>query len=319
MTSGGFAEMGQRRNRYPWLFIAGIWLLFLRSPSAFSEQILIDSAGQLGFARTCMERGEYERAVGEFERFIHFFPDDPQVPTARCLIGICYLKDRRFEAAREIFLKIVSAEPDSYVTGRALLLMGESYYLQGISTEAAYYLEQVIEKCPHPDLKDMALYRLGWTLMQAGRWRDASETFRKVGTDSTFYDSSRTLSEQSLKGEELPSKSPVCAGTLAALIPGMGHAYVSRYRDAAVAFVLNGLFIWATVESFHQDHEVLGGILATLEAGWYTGNIYSAVNCAHKYNRKKEDDFRKSLKDQLSLHLFTADKGCVGLVLKFPF
>ncbi len=319
MTSGGLAVMGQRGNKYPWLLIAGICLLFLRSSPVFSEQIILNSSDQFDFARSCMEKGEYERAVYEFERFIYFFPNHLQVSDAHCLIGICYLKDRRFEAAREIFLEIAGYESDSHLAGRALLLTGESYYLQGISTEAEYYLGQVIEKYPHPDLKNMALYRLGWARMQAGRWRDASETFSKVAEDSAFYDSSQKLSEQSLKGEDLPSKKPAYAGTLAALVPGLGHVYVSRYRDAAVAFVLNGLFIWATVEAFNQDHEVLGGILTALEIGWYSGNIYSAVNCAHKYNRKTQDEFRSGLKDQFDLRLFVADKERVGLVLRFRF
>ncbi len=311
--------MSQRRNKYPWLLVAGVCLLLLSSSPAFPEQIIINSAQQFDFARSCMDRGEYERAVGEFERFIHFFPDDPQVPTARCLIGICYLKSRRFDSARETFLTIVGSEPDSPAVARALVLTGESYYRQGISTEAEYYLKQVIEKYPHLELKNIALYRLGWTRMQEGRWKDASETFRKVEEDSTLYDSSRKLVEQSLGGEDLPTKKPAYAGTLAALIPGLGHAYVSRYRDAAVAFVLNGLFIWATVEAFDQDHEVLGGILAAFEIGWYTGNIYSAVNCAHKYNRKTQEDFRKGLKDQFDLHLFVADRNRVGLVLQYRF
>jgi TolA-binding protein len=319
MTSGGFKGMVQHKNKCLWLFIAGVCVLFLSLPPAFSNQIIINSADQFDFARKFMEKGQYEIAVGEFERFIHFFPDDTQIPTARCLMGICYMKDRRFEAAREIFQEIVRSKPDSKVAWRALLLTGESYYLQGIFEEAEYYLKQVIERCPHLDLKNTALYRLGWARMQAGKWSEASDIFSKVEENSTFFDSSQTLAEQSLKGEELPHKKPAYAGTLAAVVPGLGHAYVSRYRDAAVAFVLNGLFIWATVESFDQDHEVLGGILLALELGWYTGNIYSAVNCAHKYNRKTQDDFRNRLKDQFDLRLFVAGKDSVGLALSFRF
>lgn len=311
--------MSQYRNKYPSLLVAGVCLFLLSFSPAFPEQIIINSTDQFDFATSCMDRGEYERAVGEFERFIHFFPDDPQVSTARCLIGICYLKSRRFDSARETFLGIIGSESDSPAAGRALLLTGESYYLQGISSEAEYYLKQVIEKYPNLELKNIALYRLGWTRMQEGRWADASETFSKVEKDSTLYESSRKLVMQSLEGEGLHTKKPAYAGTLGALIPGLGHAYVSRYRDAAVAFVLNGLFIWATVEAFDQDHEVLGGILAALELGWYTGNIYSAVNCAHKYNRKTQEDFRKGLADQFGLHLFVADRKRVGLLLQYRF
>ena len=303
--------------RYVKICIVSLCLLLKAFP-AFPDQVIIDSTRQFDFARACMERGDYEMAVGEFKRFMHFFPDDPRVPTSRRLMGICYMKDRRFDAARDVFFSILSSEPDSAEAVKARLFIGESYYLQGIETEAEHHFGQIIEKYPHGDLKNAAVYRLGWTRMQLGSWKEASETFRKVEKDSLFYQSSLDLAEQSLRGETLPYKSPACAGT-AALIPGLGHVYVSRYRDAAVAFVLNGLFIWATVEAFNDDQNTLGGILALAEAGWYSGNIYSAVNCAHKHNRKLENEFRNGLKDQFNLRLFAAAEGHVGLALTFHF
>jgi len=155
--------------------------------------------------------------------------------------------------------------------------------------------------------------------MQENKWREASEDFKKVEKKSRLYDSAKYLSAESLKGELLPYKDPVYAGIMAGIIPGLGHAYVSRYKDAIVAFLLNGLFIWATIESFHQDHNVLGGILAFFELGWYTGNIYSAVNVTHKWNRKVRDDFRKGFRDRFDLHLLTSKKGPTGLALTFRF
>jgi hypothetical protein len=86
-----------------------------------------------------------------------------------------------------------------------------------------------------------------------------------------------------------------------------------------VAFLLNGLTIWAAVEAFDQDLDVLGGVLVALELGWYSGNIYSAVNSAHKYNRKVRADFRRSLSDTLNLNLFTSKDIPLGLVLKIEF
>ena len=172
---------------------------------------------------------------------------------------------------------------------------------------------------PSSQLKNAARYRLGWTRMQENKWREASEDFKKVEMGGPLYAKAKYLSAESLKGELLPYKDPVYAGVMAGIIPGLGHVYVSRYKDALVAFLLNGLFIWATIESFHQDHNVLGGILAFFELGWYAGNIYSAVNVTHKWNRKVKDDFRKGLKDRLDLHLLTSKKGPTGLALTFRF
>ncbi|MCJ7809422.1 MAG: hypothetical protein MUP26_04080, partial [Desulfobulbaceae bacterium] len=64
---------------------------------------------------------------------------------------------------------------------------------------------------------------------------------------------------------------------------------------------------------------VLGGILAFFELGWYAGNIYSAVNGAHKYNRKVRDDFSKSFRDRLDLRILTSRKGPEGVLLTFQF
>lgn len=299
--------------------IAGLWLLLVCVSYALAGQLIIDSDEQFDFAQSYMENGEYNRAISEFDRFIYFFPKDRRVPLARHLIGICYLKDGRYKDARKVFLRTVGDDPDSPFAGKALFLIGESYYEQGASDEAEYYFGQVLERYPSRQLKNAARYRLGWTRMQENRWRDASEDFKKVERESRLYGSAKYLSEESLKGELLPHKNPVYAGIMAGVIPGLGHAYVSRYKDAVVAFLLNGLFIWATIESFHQGHNVLGGILAFFEVGWYAGNIYSAVNVTHKWNRKVRDDFRKGLIDRLDLHLLTSKKRPAGLALTFRF
>jgi TolA-binding protein len=319
MIFGGMDTVRKAKiNKLPF-FLAWAFLFLSNPPPGHSKQLIIDSNDQFGFARTCMERGEYERAVGEFERFIHFFPNDTQVPTARFLMGVCYLKDRHPDKAREIFSEVIRSEPGSLLAGKALLLMGESYYEQGLMEEAEMFFRRTIDRYPFKELKNSALYRLGWARMRINKWKEASEIFGRVEKGSVLYPSSQELAKDCLEGEALPYKSPVLAGSMAAILPGAGHAYVSRYKDAAVAFLLNGLFIWAAAESFHQDHDVLGGILTFLELGWYTGNIYSAVNVTHKYNRKVRDDFRSRLKDRFGLHLFVAKKGQVGLALTFRF
>ena len=299
--------------------ICCVVVIFFNESAVFPKQIVLESNSQFSFAREYMAKGEYGRAVEEFERFIHFFPEDPEVLRARCLIGICYLNDHKYDAARESLSEIIKTNPDSPFAGRALLLTGESYYQEGLIREAEYYFQLVMDEYDNSDLAYTARYRLGWTKLKESRWRDASSIFEKTEYSSPFYDSSRLVAQKCLEGEALPYKTPALAGSLAAVIPGLGHAYVSRYKDAAVAFVLNGLFIWAAIESFDHDHDVLGGILSFLEVGWYSGNIYSAVNVTHKYNRKIESDFRRGMKDQFDINLFATGKGNIGLALTYRF
>jgi TolA-binding protein len=264
-----------------------------------------------------MERGEYLRAVAEFERFIHFFPKDEKIPEAHYLIGFCYLKAKEYASARKVLEKVYTAYPDRPVGGKALFLMGESYYRQGLQKEAQEVFKKVIEMYPHLDVRHAAQYRLAWSRMKVGQWREASETFKRVEKGSPLYPNSQDLAQLSLKGETLPYKKPATAGVLA-IVPGLGHLYCERPKDALVAFLLNGLTIWAAIEAFDEDLQVLGSLLLLLEVGWYAGNIYSAVNCAHKYNRKVRNDFRRNLPDRLNLNLFTT-KGGFGLALKMDF
>ena len=311
--------MKKRGIRVLFCLLAGTGMGLIWISAALPAQLIINSDQQFDFAHSCMEKGEYVRAINEFERFIYFFPEEGRVPLARHLIGICYMKNGQYKKARKVFLRTVGDDPMGPFAGKALFLIGESYYEQGAPEEAGYYFGQVLERYPSDRLENAARYRLGWTRMRENRWQEASEEFKKVGRTSLLYDSARYLSAESLKGEELPSKDPVTAGIMAAVIPGLGHAYVSRYKDAVVAFLLNGLFIWATIESFNQDHNVLGGILAFFEAGWYAGNIYSAVNVTHKWNRKVRDDFRKGLIDRFDLGVLASKKGPAGVVLTFRF
>jgi len=319
MISGGMAGIRKLGTKGLYCLVGGLGILLLTFSPVFSGQLTIDSGDQFDYARACMEKGQYDRAIAEFERFIYFFPDEDRVPLARHLIGVCHLENGRYRDAREIFSRTIGDNPHGPFAGKALFLAGESYYREGMFDRAESLFEEVLKTDPSSELENAARYRLGWTRMQENRWGEASEDFMRVDKADPLYPSAAYLSAESLKGELLPYKDPVCAGVMAGILPGLGHVYVSRYKDALVAFLLNGVFIWATIESFHQDHNVLGGILAFFEVGWYAGNIYSAVNVTHKWNKKVRDDFRKGLMDGFDIHLLTSRKRPAGLALTFRF
>ncbi|MCJ7595506.1 MAG: tetratricopeptide repeat protein [Desulfobacterales bacterium] len=302
-----------------WLVFILFSISFLQPTLLLAEEVILRSDDQFRFAVQAMDKGEYPRAVVEFERFVYFFPRDEKVPKARLLIGVCYLRAKTHDPARKALEDVFNSYSDSLTGGKALLLIGESYYRQGVSNEAERYYKIVIEKYPHKELSNAALYRLGWSQMQSFRWRDASKSFETVEASSPLYASSQELIAKSLDGEALPYKDPTTAGVMAGILPGLGHAYCNRYRDGAVAFLLNGLFIWAAVESFNEGHDVLGGILTVLELGWYSGNIYSAANAAHKHNRKIRNDFLQGLPDALNLNLLLTREGHIGLALRVNF
>lgn len=86
--------------------------------------------------------------------------------------------------------------------------------------------------------------------------------------------------------DSLPKqKSPALAGTMSAFLPGAGQAYTGSWQSGAMAFVLNALFLSATLEL--ADHDLHAASLASgvVFSITYLGNILNAAESARIYNQ----------------------------------
>ncbi|NCP07356.1 tetratricopeptide repeat protein [bacterium] len=292
-------------------------LIFLYSP-AYS-QIAKDGNGQLSFVLHLMNQGEYDLALLELERFAFLFPQSGSLDRVNLIKGACHLEAGRYEKAREQFDEVIAKSKDSGIANRAMLFMAESFFRQGRIKDSEYYFNIVAEGRSEPALRQAALYRLGWTRMKANDWKEASRLLLSVEGEGELAQSAGEISLLVIKGNELSLKDPSTAGLLAGVIPGLGHAYVGRYRDAAAAFTVNALFIWAALEAFYNENYVLAGMLGFLEAGWYAGNIYSAVNSAQKHNRRLQEEFRGSFTDRLRIMPLLSGGGDIGVSFSFRY
>jgi hypothetical protein len=72
--------------------------------------------------------------------------------------------------------------------------------------------------------------------LQEERWKEAAAEFRKVDRENKLYPRAERWAQGMDQVEEIPQKSPATAGVLAAVLPGAGHLYDERYRDAGIAF-----------------------------------------------------------------------------------
>ena len=298
------------------LALALIWLLLTPWPGLAAE-IILRSEDQLRYARALMEQGHPDRAITELDRFLAFFPEDPRGAEVRVLLAVAHLEAKHYPEALRRTEELLADQTEE--SPRLLLLLGETYYRMGRYSRAQEIFSRVVETAPDSRWKNAALYRLGWARVKTYHWESAAQAFSAVETGAAQGVGARQLAGEVLHGRDLPEKSPQTAGVLAALLPGLGHTYVGRPKDGAVAFILNGLFIWATIEAFRNDHDALAGMLAFLELGWYTGNIYSAVNAAHKHNRKLRRDFIGTLTDTFDVRLMGGRRGSLTLALHLPF
>ncbi len=223
-----------------------------------------DPVGVLSFADALLAAGESFRAVTEYLRFLHHYGEHPEANHALTGLGHAYAQAGRWDEAAAAFRRLPPGPESRWLLGAALY-RGERY------ADAARVLLTPGAEAEATTLGSLALLRSG-----------AEE------------DAGLTRADLADQYRALPRKSPGVAGSLAAALPGAGHLYTGRPRDAAISFVLNAAFLWGTVEAARQEEWALAGVLGVFELGWYSGNVVSAINAAHKWNRREEGSFFRS-------------------------
>jgi tetratricopeptide (TPR) repeat protein len=262
-----------------------------------------DMEKQLLFADSLFEDKDFYRAITEYKRFIFFYPEARMMcEKAYFKIGISYYAAKRYEESIEALTTFIGKYPESSFLIDAL-------YHKGLAEKALKQYDRSVSTFQHiidtdkGEYRNKAVYQQALIYIDQENWVNARQSFSHIPEGSALYPSASVFLQGIDNIDNIPYKSPAVAGTLAAILPGSGHLYTERPRDALVAFLLNGAFILAAVELFNDDEYVTGGIVTFFELGWYSGNIYSAVNCAHKYNKRMKKDFIQGLRDRTSVSI----------------
>lgn len=295
-------------------------MLFITPFAALaSEGKGIDITGQYAFAESLFNEGDYYRAITEYKRLIFFFPQDKLTEKCTFRIAESYYKAGRWVEA----VDALSAFDKKYQLSPMAM---DGLYLKGMAEKElkryqnALSTFQEIIKAKSKYYDDKAIYQSALILLEMWEWQKSRQTFSLVSKGSPLSSSAYIMSSGLEHMEDIPQKSPATAGALAAVLPGAGHLYTNRYSDALVAFLLNGAFIWGAVELFQHDNPVAGGIVTFFELGWYSGNIYSAVSSAHKYNAREKEGFIQHLKDTSGFSFsYNPVTSCNQLIFSFRY
>ena len=284
-----------------------------REEEIFSEQ------KQYNFALSLFNEGEYYRAITEWKRFIFYFPRSDLIDDAHLYIAKTYLMGEKYDDAINKFMDFRETFPDSDLIPECLYLRGTAHFKKEEYHLSRGLFELVKGKYPDSIWAGRGIIMNGWSYAKEGDFRKAGEEIKLEGIlDKELRLKAEALSNEIRSGERLHRKSPQTAGLLAAVLPGSGHFYLGRYKDGTTAFLLNFSFIWGAVASFQQGNYAVGGILTFFEVGWYTGNIYSAVGAAHKYNKWEEDRFRDDIEKKFKPHLsYDFTSPLISVTLRF--
>jgi tetratricopeptide (TPR) repeat protein len=302
------------------IVVLGAALLLSAACGRSQAALTIDADSQYRYAQSLFNAGAYEEAIAEFDRFIHFFPDDPRIPQARFQIGMAHFKAGRYPAAAAIFSALTAHYSGSPLDNRAYLMLSRCHARQGRTEQAVVDLHNLMAFSPPADVIDRARYQLGWLQVDEGRWDLADQAFGRISIDNRQRYGVDDLQQILAQSDRIPTKQPTTAGLLS-IIPGGGQLYCGRYQDALIAFLFNGGLIWAAWESFDKDLYALGSVIGFVGFGFYAGNIYGAISDAYKYNREQAGLFRQRLyrqRRQMPLSLAPVPGGA-ALCLSFDF
>ena len=300
---------------FAWIAAVGICLFLSQGDAGAGEG---DREKQLGFAESLYSEGDYYRAITEYKRFNFLYPVDLLVEKSDFRIGECYFKAKRWSEAIDVFNPFILKYPRGSFRDNAIFMRGQAEKQLKRYPDALSTFDELI-KSQSLAFSDKASYERTMILVEQEEWVKAREAFATLSEDNPLYSSAVRFSQGLERIDQIPQKSPAVAGTLAAILPGAGHLYTERPRDALVSFLLNGSFIWAAIELFRNNNYVAGGIVTFFEIGWYSGNIYSAVSSAHKFNRRVQDEFIQGLKEKSGLSFYRDQDGANYLMYSMKF
>jgi tetratricopeptide (TPR) repeat protein len=252
----------------------------------------------LAFADALMAEADYDRAITEYKRFLLFWPKDSRADRTRLKIGQCWQALAKWDQAAELF-RLVSDQPNALTTERAeaLYLLGDTFFRQAAYIKAIDRFQACLSRYPDQPQAAQAFRRIGQAYLRLARYQEARDTYATLSEKSWDFHQRLALINDIEKSQQLPKKSPTLAGLLS-IVPGLGQLYCQRYQNAASAFLVNGLFIFGTYEALVHHLYGTGAILTIFSTGWYSGNIFAAVNSAEQYNVRTSQNFVHSIEQR---------------------
>ncbi|MCB1110551.1 MAG: tetratricopeptide repeat protein [Chlamydiia bacterium] len=228
-------------------------------------------------AQRFAEHLDLYRAVTTFKRAEFLLPPGKpeRLEEIQYQILLSYYLGKRYEQVVQEFVHsaLYTATKTFPAYHDLLIIMYESYLEVG-DEEKAYYVFRVIEH-HYPDTAKRL--KLSTALIDGDL--DTLRTIERT-------DPSKQYIAELLQTYDSKKKSVKKAQTLNALLPGAGYLYVGQKQSALTAFLLNGLFIWASVHFYSKGNYAAGAIFTSFEAGWYFGGIYGAGESAKLYNER---------------------------------
>lgn len=289
------------RQKLKFAFIFFLSPLFLSVVSAGTPPDYYSPENVRKFADFLYEQGDYLRAVGEYQRYLFYEPQESEAISYR--IAICYRFGGKTDQAIQSFETLLRTSPDSEYISRIYYQIGATYFAMDHFDQATRFLHEALPRITDTRQHAEAEQLIGLSYLKQKRWSEASEVFKTLQTSDvmSIREKAVVYHNYAEKGAHLSTRSPFLAGTLSTIVPGAGRLYTGRLGDALTSLFTVGFTGWQAYDGFRRDgiSSAKGWTLGTLCGIFYVGNIYGSVISARVYNRHVTDEFLATLTVEL--------------------
>lgn len=293
--------------------------------NSFKSTIIIDADMQYSYALELFNHNDFNTAIVEFSRFIHFFSDDKRIKDALFKKGVCLFNTKQYKEAVKVFRDLSVPLFENYISDNiensyrlrvdSLFMLSSTFIAMNQDGSAEMVLQDFLLLNDDPKQEDRALYALALLYLKRAEeskigykeslelLANSLEYIDKMTPDGKSFYKAEALAidiEKSIQIAKQNKKSPAIAG-VASIVPGGGFAYCNRYQDAITAFLLNSAFAFAAVESFEDGNSALGALILFVGSGFYGGSIYGGISSAHKHNKELIRDELDSIRKEEAL------------------
>lgn len=257
--------------------------------------------------------GDYYRAISEYKAFLVSSPGDPRRSRIDMKIAWIYAVGGKPEAAEKLLRRLALEEKTELEGWWARLYASEVAMAADEEIRARRGYEEIIADCEpiaaqqgtaagveRADCLELMTYaRLGLAryYTQADDFDRAAEELSSIPKSAPQRPDAGKVASY-VATLDIPRKNPTVAGLLS-IVPGLGHFYLEEWGIGIVAMIWNGVFIFATADSFVAGRYGQGTLLGLLEVIWYAGTIFGAVSGAHRFNRDAMLIVRDGLKKDI--------------------
>lgn len=258
------------------LCAASVLLMYI---SGFGQRV--DSVGEFfndfNFISHLAKNGLLEEATREKDK-LFARPQLPQLyrDSVNFFMGNAYYEAGQPQLAKPLFLA-VSDDVFFYYKSRYLASIIDAE--AGAADSALAHLA-VIEESTNPDLNELKTFeQAGLLLLKRDRHQFDSIASRAQFNNPLIAEEFSNLRQYALTDQKIRRRSPLLAGTLSAIVPGLGKVYSGNNGQALVSFLTCGALGAAAAENFlhygikHPQTLFFSGLFGI----FYVGNIWGSV------------------------------------------